>query len=401
MRTRHTGLMFALFGGLFCAAALPVAALPAPQAASQPKPAANLLVGSLTAIDGRSLTVKSDAGVSTSVTVADKARILQTQPGAKTVAGATPIQLTDLAVGDRVLLAIHPAPDGATPMATTVVMMKQADIAKKQMEDQEAWREHGAGGIVKAVDLSAGTLTVAAQKRTFTIHTTPKTIIRRYSPTSIQYADAKLSTLDQIHPGDQVRVLGDRSPDGDIAAEKLVAGSFRNIAGTVVSVSAAAKTVTVMDAVTKKPVVIQITSDSQMHRLPDRMAEFLAARFQGKGAPKNGAGSSQAHPQPAPAQSPQAAPAAGAHLSLAQMLQRTPVIQLSDLHKGDALMIVASQGTPEAATAYTLLAGVGPILRASPSGNGSMFSASWNLGGQNSGAQGAGDSAGGAPAGGR
>ncbi|MBV8673702.1 MAG: hypothetical protein JOZ33_09740 [Acidobacteriaceae bacterium] len=63
------------------------------------------------------------------------------------------------------------------------------------------------------------------------------------------------------------------------------------------------------------------------------------------------------------------------------MLQRTPTVQLSELHKGDAVMIVATQGTPEAATAVTLLAGVEPILRAPSSASQSMFSASWNLGG--------------------
>ena len=63
------------------------------------------------------------------------------------------------------------------------------------------------------------------------------------------------------------------------------------------------------------------------------------------------------------------------------MLQHTPALQLSDLHKGDAIMIVATQGTPEAATAVTLLAGVEPILTASPSASQSLFSASWLGGG--------------------
>lgn len=44
-------------------------------------------------------------------------------------------------------------------------------------------------------------------------------------------------------------------------------------------------------------------------------------------------------------------------------------------------MIVATQGTPEAATAVTLIAGVEPILTAPSSASQSMFSASWNLGG--------------------
>jgi hypothetical protein len=74
------------------------------------------------------------------------------------------------------------------------------------------------------------------------------------------------------------------------------------------------------------------------------------------------------------------------------MLQHTPPVQIADLHKGDAVMIVATQGTPESATAVTLLAGVEPLLTASPSASRSMFSASWDLGG---GGGGGGDDSGG------
>ncbi len=65
------------------------------------------------------------------------------------------------------------------------------------------------------------------------------------------------------------------------------------------------------------------------------------------------------------------------------MLQRTPIIQLADLHHGDAVMIVATQVAPGSLTACTLLAGVEPILDASAGQ--SLFSASWNLGGQGGG----------------
>jgi len=184
-----------------------------------------------------------------------------------------------------------------------------------------------------------------------------------------------------------LRARGERSADGsEITAEEIVAGSFRNIAGTVVSVDSAANTVTVTDLATKKPVVIHVTADSQMHKLPPMMAQGLAARLKNAGANSNGS--------PAPAAAPPSGAAAGTGQGggngaggqrsgdLSQMLQRAPAVQLSELHKGDAVMIVATQGTPDAATAVTLLAGVEPILTASPAASQSMFSASWNgLGG--------------------
>ena len=365
---------------------LPAAALQ--QAAPAPRPHATLVVGAVTAVRGPSVTVKTDAGPVQTVTVADHAKILKAQPGSKSIAGATADALSDLVVGDRVLLATHPSPDSATPMATTVVIMKQADIARMQQQEAEAWRQHSVGGIVKAVDPAAGTLTVAAQLHTLTIHVPAATMIRRYAPTSIQYADATPATLEQIHPGDQVRVLGQRSADGSITAEKIVAGSFRNIAGTVVRIDSGGNTLVVIDASTKKPVTVRITPETQMHKLPEMLANRLAARFRaaaGTRGPGNG------REQAVSSRGPQAGGAAGGpHLTLAQMLQQTPAVSLKDLHKGDALMIVASQDATPAATAFTLLAGVGPILRASPAGNGSMFSATWNLNGQGGGGAGGG-----------
>ena len=61
------------------------------------------------------------------------------------------------------------------------------------------------------------------------------------------------------------------------------------------------------------------------------------------------------------------------------MLARMPASNLSDLQKGDAVMIVTTEGTEGGSvTAITLLAGVEPILQSSP-GAPSLLSA-WSLG---------------------
>jgi hypothetical protein len=62
------------------------------------------------------------------------------------------------------------------------------------------------------------------------------------------------------------------------------------------------------------------------------------------------------------------------------------------LHKGDAVMIVATSGNPDEATAIRLVAGVEPMLQASTSGSQNMFSSAWSLGG---GSSGGGDQSGG------
>jgi hypothetical protein len=371
-----------MFGGFGSVLAFPATAQqPAAQQSS-----ANRLVGAITAIDGRSLTIKPDTGAATTVTLSDTAHVLRTAPGAKTLAGATPIQITDLGIGDRVLVAIHPAADGSAATATTVIAMKQTDIAQQQQADQADWQRRGVGGLVKSVDTASGAITIAAGAKTWIIHVTPKTIVRRYDPESIKFSDAKPSTLDQIHVGDQIRARGEHNADNsEVAADEVIAGSFRNISGTVVSIDASANSVTVTDLATKKPVVIRISTDSQLHKLPPTMAQALAARFKSGGAAHTES-TAQAPPANPPSENGQRPGGGQRNGDLSQFLQRTPALQLSDLHKGDAVMIVATQGTPDAATAVTLLAGVEPILTASPSASRDMFSASWNLGGGGAGA---------------
>lgn len=349
--------------------------------AVQHPPSATRVVGSITAIDGKSLMVKSDAGAAVTVTVGEGARILQTTPDAKTLATATVLQLTDLAVGDRVLMAVQPSADGSAPVASRVIVVKQADEAKRQQAEQSDWQHRGVGGVVKSVDVAGGTVSIASGARILTIRVSPKTIVRRYDPASIKYSDSKISALDQIHVGDQLQARGDRSADGEISAEEIIAGSFRNLSGTIVSVDVAGSSVTLNDLETKKPLTIRITADSQMHKLSVEMAKNLAERFKSAAgaraadAPAAGTGQIPGNGQPG-------ASGYGSgqrNGSLSQMLQRAESVSLSNLHKGDAVMIVATEGPSGSATAVTLLAGVEPILTASASQN--MFSASWNLGG--------------------
>jgi hypothetical protein len=59
------------------------------------------------------------------------------------------------------------------------------------------------------------------------------------------------------------------------------------------------------------------------------------------------------------------------------MLNRLPPIQLSDLKKGDAVMLVATDGATDV-TAITLLAGVEPLLEA-PAASQSLLN-NWSLG---------------------
>lgn len=385
-----------LFGLVFLAsAALWVVAGASAQQAGR-------VIGTVSAVSGNSVTVKTDAGATQTVSVADSARILKTAPGQKTLAGAEKIAVSDIAVGDRILMAIS----GEPPTASIVVVNKASDIAAMQQKEQADWTRRGIGGLVKSVDPASGTVTIAEGARTATIKTTPSTVFRRYAADSVKFSDAKPSTLAAIQPGDQVQARGDKNADGsEVTAEEVVSGSFRNIAGTVTATDANAGTFTVRDLMTKKTVTIKTTPDSDMRKLDPQMAQMIAIRLRGgQGGNQAGQGGNQAGMareggpvgagagggrqfggQGRPGAGGPGGGAGGGSGALARILQRSPEIHISDLHKGDAVMIVATSGSPDEATAIRLVAGVEPMLQASASGSQSMFSSAWNLGGGSAG----------------
>ena len=202
----------------FLAGLLPVSAMAQDAASAAAKPVTFL--GTVQTLNGSTITVKNDAGATMQVTVEENARLLRVEPGQKTLSGASPFSLTDLQAGDRVMARGSANADGKSLAATMLVAIKGADIAQKQEREREDWQKHGTGGLVKAVDPAAGTVTVstgAGGTRTTVIHGSPTTIVRRYAPGSVKFDQAVKSTLDQIKPGDQLRARGTRSAGGQIA----------------------------------------------------------------------------------------------------------------------------------------------------------------------------------------
>jgi co-chaperonin GroES (HSP10) len=346
-------------------------------------------VGVVKSIHEKNLVLKTDAGPEISVSVTDAARIVRMAAGQTDIKSAPAIPFAEIQVGDRMLLRGRSGANGEIE-ATTIVVMKQADVAQKQQHDREDWQKRGTGGIVNAIDASAGTFTVSVTPtRSVLVKTSKDTIFLRYSPNSVKFADAQKGTIDQIKTGDQLRARGTRSADGkEIAAEEVISGTFRNIAGTISSIDAANNSITVKDILVKKSVVIKFNSDSQLRKLAPQMAQRLAfflksgAQAGQNGAPAGGQISASATPASGPGQGGGPSGRAAGGPDFQQMLSRIPSITLADLQKEEAVMVVATQGTTgNEVTAITLLGGVEPILTASPNGTSAaaLFSG-WNMG---------------------
>lgn len=372
-------------------------------------------VGTVKSVSSNSVVITTDSGAETTVTFAESARIVRATPGQTDLKSATPIQVSDIQVGDRILVRGQTGA-GGTVIASSALVMKKTDVAERQRREREEWRR-GIGGIVKGVDAPTGTITLAnslaASGKPIAVHTSPQTVFRRYAPDSIKFDEAKPGTLDQIKPGDQLRARGTKNADGtEFAAQAIVSGTFRDIAGTVISTDAVNNTVTVMDLMAKKTVAVKVNSDSELHKLPPFVAARIAMRLKGgatdAAAPASGA-TGPAPPANAPAggwqrgragdrgsragASAEAAASAGdagpggnghgngGPPDFQQMLSRMPALAISELNKGDAVMLVATEGSASSEpNVITLLAGVEPILSAAP-GRASMILSPWNLGG--------------------
>ena len=367
-------------------------------------------VGTVKAIVGNTITLTTDAGATVDVVAGDSTRMVRTAPGQKDLKDAVPAKLQDVQIGDRVLARGTAASDGGSVLAGSIIIMKAGDISAKQQQERDDWQKRGIGGVVAAVDAGTGNITVSistlAGTKPATVHVAKETVIRRYAPDSVKFDDAKPGTLDQIKVGDQLRARGTKNADGsELAAEEIVSGTFRNVAGTVISTDASKQEINVMDLATKTPVVLRITADSQMRELSAMMAQRIATRLKGGAAgdqPGTGdqspsatssSSTSTTKPGEGAASNGNGGQRAGGRGDFQQMLGRLPAVTIADLQKGSAVMIVATEGSPtNSPTAITLLTGVEPILTAAPKGGqAAMLLSPWNLSGSGGEAAGGGN----------
>ncbi len=348
-------------------------------------------IGAIKAIDGTTITLTPDSGPDSTISVQPSTRIVRIAPGEKDLKNSTPIQLTDLQVGDRILVAGKTFEDNQTFAASSVVVMTHSDLEARHQKDLQDWQKRGMDGLATAVDASAGTITISVRSKNVVLHTSKATVIRRYAPDSVKFDDAKASTLAEVHPGDEVRARGERNADGgELAADEIVSGSFRNIAGTVNSVDASSSTVSVHDLLSKKTLTVKITPDSQLRQLPAEMAQRLAARLKRTSAGGAATGATSGPDSPANGQTGHPAGGSGGENGAArrpgggapdlqQMLSRLPAVSLNDLHKGDAVVVLSTEGSTGGGTIITLLTGVEPILQAAPNASASILTP-WSLG---------------------
>jgi len=341
--------------------------------ASPTTPGVVSVIGEVKAIDSTTnqMVVRADNGVLFTVMLSDRTQYLRVAPGETSLSKATKITVSDVGGGDRVLARGRGAADQKTVPALQVVVMSKADLAKKQEQDRAEWRRRGVSGIVASLNPSTQEITVSSRTmqgapQAVIIPVTDKVMMRRYPPDTIpKYSEAKPSKFSELKVGDQLRALGDKTADGShLTAEEVVFGTFKIAGGTVTAIDPATNQIKITDLQTKKPLTIVLKPESVLRRFPSGGMFGMGAGGPGAGAgaPAQGQGQGQ---QGQAQQRPQGAGPGGrgAGMNMADLLERLPIIAISDLKVGDMIIMSSLQGAdPTQLTAISLVTGIEPLL---------------------------------------
>ena len=215
------------------------------------------------------MTVKTEAGSVVVVNLNAKTTYQRMPPGETDPTKAVTIALTDVAVGDGVYARGYVAADRKSVPAQKLTVVSQSEIAKKQDKERAEWRLRGLSGIVEAVNPQTKEITVTTRTaegpKPVIVPITDKIKMRRYTPDSVKFSDAKKSSFEDLKVGDQFRGKGDKSPDGArFTPEEVVTGSFRTIGGPITTVDAAAGEIKITDMQSKQPLTVVVRKDSTL-----------------------------------------------------------------------------------------------------------------------------------------
>jgi hypothetical protein len=340
------------------------------------QPAATSMVGTVAGFGTGtpSIVVKADNGQSVAARLTPDTMAQRIVPGEKDLKNAVSVQVSDVAIGDRVLLTM----DGEAGGALRIIVMSATDISKRNEADRLEWTRRGVNGIVAShngdeIVLKIRGLTGETQA---IVTVGPKTTFKKYSADSVKFSDAVEAKLADVAPGDQLRARGTKSEDGaKVQADEVVFGTFMVKSGTITAINPETKEVTVKELTGKKSLVIRLTADSQLKRMPD-MAAMMSG---GRGGPPGGM------PGGMPGGAPQGGrglPGAPGGFDIGQMVDRMPQARIEDLKAGETIVVSsASNAKNDHITAILLLGNAEALLQMAATPGGGRRGASGSMGG--------------------
>ena len=328
----------------------------------------NLAGGDVIAMDGMKITLSTKDGQIDAL-ISASTEFKKIAPDNPSLRAATTASVSDISVGDKVLVSGMVAVDRKSVPAKTIYLISKSDIEQRRRRETEEWRTRGITGRITGYNPQTQAMTVSMRglMGETTITVTPKDGVEylRYAPDSVEFSEAKKSSFNEIAPGDSLRALGTRSADGtQFVAEKIVTGAFVTVGGSVSAIDTEKGEVTVKEIGTNRSVTVSITKGSVLKQFPADMVQ----RFTG-GAGMGGPGGATSIRPPQAGQSPQGGAQQqggmmrGGSAGLDDLFERFPSITISDLKVGQMIAVSSSKGAdPTKINAIKLLSGVEPFL---------------------------------------
>lgn len=302
------------------------------------------------------ITLQTKDGV-IEVNLSPKTIYKKVSPENPKLSAAIETSINEISAGDKILVSGQVSPDRKSINPTTIYLMTKADISRKQEKEREEWRARGISGKIISLDVVNKRIIISARgfagEKVVTIIPKDNVEYRKYAPDSIKFSDAKPSSYAELSVGDELRALGDRSPDGTtFSAEKIVFGSFKTAGGKITAIDPQKREIKIKDLLTDKEVTILVRPDTILKRFPAEIAAMFLSRGNQTFQP----------PQPKPANVPSERPQVRGG-DFDDLLERFPSIRIEDLKVGDAIAVASTVGeAPNRLTAIKLLSGIEPFL---------------------------------------
>ena len=295
----------------------------------------NRVLGEVLKIDPntKQLILKTAEGAQVTVECDDKTVYRRVPPGEKTLDKATPINLTDISVGDRVIARGGTSTGTSALSARSLIVIDREDIAQKKQRDRAEWANRGIEGVVTALKPDTNEITLLSQSsegpKSLTVATTGSHVLR-YAPDSIRYSDARPSSIGEMKVGDRLRALVNK--DGTrLVAEEIIFGSIRTVGGFVTAIDAGRGEIKINDIPSKQPLTIIVNSDSMLRRLSPEVSKLLTTDQKG---------------------------------TVQQKIEQQLPLAISELKVGDGILASTTKGTtPSLVNAIILAAGVDNFLK--------------------------------------
>jgi hypothetical protein len=279
--------------------------------------------------------VKSDAGETVFFPFGIDTEVVQVAPGERDLSKASPVPVTGILPGDRVMVSFV---DGMRE-ARRIILISSRDIVTRNEAEKLDWKKRGISGIAVRQKDNEVTVEIRTPQGAHqaTVSVTASTKVRRYAPDSVRFSDAIASSIAEIAPGDQVRARGVQSGDGStVIAEEVVFGTFLTRMGPITAIRRETGEIQIQDVTTKKPLTVHVIAGSQLKTMPDMRAMLT----HGPAAP-------------APAQ-----------FDIQATMERLPVAKFEDLKVGGSVIVTSTKGAQsDSVTAILLLTNADFLVR--------------------------------------